>query len=129
MEEPVKGKLRQRYLDNTCSKHITRDKHNLLLLNDFQGNNLVFENGKQGEIKGIRRVGILTVSILDNVYYVEEHKQNVLSVSQMCDKGNDVLFIASECKVTNLASKIPILRGRRHKNVYKVDIRLPKKPK
>lgn len=62
------------------------------------------------------------------MYDVEGLKHNLLSVSEMCDKGNDVLFTTFECKVTNSFSRRLILRGKRHKNIYKVDIIWLKKP-
>jgi len=45
---------------------------------------------------------------------------NMLSVSQLCDKGNLVEFSSNQCFVTNAKSGDVVLRGKRHKNVYNV---------
>lgn len=60
------------------------DKQNFLLLNDFQGRNNGLGNGKQGEIKGTRKVGNSQSQYTENVYYVEGLKHNLLSVSLKC---------------------------------------------
>jgi len=105
---------------------MTGDKSNFLSLRNFKGGNVAFGNGKNGEIQGIRQVGSMHTHAIDNVYYVKGLQHNLLSVSQMCDKGNSVLFTAKECKVTNSASGKLILLGKRHKNVYKTNIMNPK---
>ena len=57
---------------------------------------------------------------IENVYYVNGLQHNLLSVSQICDKGNNVLFTEKECRVTNSVTGNLVLLGKRHKNVYKV---------
>ena len=44
----------------------------------------------------------------------------MLSVSQLCDKGNQVAFLPDQCLITNIKSGDVVLRGKRHNNVYKV---------
>lgn len=79
---------------------------------------MAFGNRKSSEIQGIGQVGSMHTHAIDNVYYVNGLQHNSLSVSQMCDKGNNVLCIDKECRV---AGKLVIL-GSRHKNVYKTNI-------
>nr|GFA98121.1 hypothetical protein [Tanacetum cinerariifolium] len=43
----------------------------------------------------------------DDVYYVKELKFNIFSVSQMCDKKNNVLFTDTKCLVLSLDFKLP----------------------
>ena len=57
---------------------------------------------------------------IENVYNVNGLQHNLLSVSQICDKGNNVLFTEKECRVTNSVTGNLVLLGKRHKNVYKV---------
>lgn len=59
---------------------------------------------------------------IENVYYVKGLKHNLLNISQMCDKGNNVLFTSADCKVTSTTSRNLVLREVRHKNVYKANI-------
>lgn len=76
----------------------------------------------------IGKVGPYHSQAIENVYNVEELKHNLLSVSQMCDKENDVLFTSTACKITNSNSKKLILMGKSIKIVYKVDIMGPEMP-
>ncbi|GJR58121.1 putative ribonuclease H-like domain-containing protein [Tanacetum coccineum] len=52
----------------------------------------------------------------DNVYFVDELKFNLFSVSQMCDKKNSVLFTKTECLILSPSFKLldesqVVLRG------------------
>lgn len=77
-------------------------------------------NEKQEEIKGIGRVEPPHFLAIDNIYYIERHKHNLLNVSQMYDRENDVLFTTFECRIISASSKKLVLKGGRHKNVSKV---------
>ncbi|XP_027772696.1 uncharacterized protein LOC107019735 [Solanum pennellii] len=121
-EEDINEKRKQQqwYLDSACSRHMTGDKRSFLSLKNIKGGNVAFGNGKSGEIKGIGKVGSMDTHAIENVYYVNGLQHNLLSVSQICDKGNNVLFTEKECRVTNSVTGNLVLLGKRHKNVYKV---------
>ena len=53
---------------------------------------MAFENGKFGTIVGIGKIGESLSHSIDNVYLVDVLKHNLLSVSQLCDKDNLVVF-------------------------------------
>ena len=55
---------------------------------------------------------------IDNVYNVDGLKYTLLSVSQICDKGNEVKFTSEKCTVVNLTTKKVILTAYRSKNMY-----------
>lgn len=59
------------------------------------------------------------------MYYVLGLKHNLLSMSQMCNKGNNVVFTSTKRLVTNSKTKNLALKGKRYKNVYKADIMEP----
>lgn len=42
---------------------------------------------------------------INNVHYVNFLKYNLLSVSKICDKGNEVKFFYEECLLTNCVTK------------------------
>ncbi|XP_060211942.1 uncharacterized protein LOC132639516 [Lycium barbarum] len=46
---------------------------------------------------------------------------NLLSVSQICDKGNRVEFLSHLCTITNLKTGEVVLTVKRYKNIYAVD--------
>ncbi|GJY18229.1 hypothetical protein Tco_0389720 [Tanacetum coccineum] len=78
-------------------------------LDDFvsiKGGTVTFGGG-EGRITG---KGTIRTSKLDfeNVYYVKELQNfNLFSVSQICDKKNNVLFTETECLVLSTDFKLP----------------------
>nr|GEU78548.1 putative ribonuclease H-like domain-containing protein [Tanacetum cinerariifolium] len=73
---------------------------------EFNGGSVAF-GGSNGRITG---KGKLKASRLDfeDVYYVEELKHyNLFSVTQMCDKKNNVLFTDTDCLVLSPDFKLP----------------------
>jgi len=82
----------------------------------------VFGNGKSGTIVSIGKIGESLSHSIENVYLVDDLKHNLLSVSQLCDKDNLVVFTSNRCLAINMDTRDIVLRGKRHKNVYKVCI-------
>nr|GEX19209.1 ribonuclease H-like domain-containing protein [Tanacetum cinerariifolium] len=115
-------------IDNGCSRHMTGNIFYLSEFEDINGGCVAFGgNPKGGKItsKGKIRTGKLD---FDDVYFVKELKFNLFSVSQMCDKKNNVLFADTECVVLSSDFKLPgenhmLLRVPRENNVYNVDLK------
>nr|GEV84337.1 hypothetical protein [Tanacetum cinerariifolium] len=115
-------------IDSGCSRHITRNMYYLTDFEEINGGYVVFGgNPKGGKItdKGKIRTGKLD---FDDVYFVKELKFNLFSVSQMCEKKNNVLFTDTECIVLSLEFKLPdenqvLLRVPRENNMYNVDLK------
>nr|GEY33956.1 putative ribonuclease H-like domain-containing protein [Tanacetum cinerariifolium] len=64
----------------------------------------------------------------DDVYFVKELKFNLFSISQMCNKKNNVLFTDTKCIVLSPEFKLPdenqvLLRVPRENNMYDVDLK------
>nr|GEW35743.1 hypothetical protein [Tanacetum cinerariifolium] len=106
-------------------------KGNMSYLSDFveiNGGYVAFGRNPKGRKisgKGKIRTGKLD---FDDVYFVKEIKFNIFSVSQMCDKKNNVLFTDTECIVSSLEFKLPdenqvLLRVPRENNMYNVDLK------
>ena len=51
-----------------------------------------------------------------NVMYVDGLKHNLLSVSQMCDQGNEVVFRSNGCVVRELDTGETMIKGTRTPN-------------
>ena len=87
-----------------------------------EGGHVSFGNKNKGEVIGKGEV-LLNRSIkVSNVNLVKDLGYNLLSVSQMCDQGNNIVtFDSDECLVINKKTNKVILRGRRCNNVYVVD--------
>nr|GEU88174.1 putative ribonuclease H-like domain-containing protein [Tanacetum cinerariifolium] len=122
-------------IDTGCSRHMTGK---ISYLSDFEainGGYVAFGgNSKGGKItrKGKTRIGkgkIRTGKLdFDDVYFFKELKFNLFSVSQTCDKKNNVLFTDTECIVLSFDFKLPdenhvLLRVPRENNMYNVDLK------
>ena len=79
------------YMDSGCSSHMTKDASLLQDIKERDGPSVTFGDNSKGKIvgKGTLTNGITTVT---NVAVVSGLKHNLLSVSQLCDKGYSVLF-------------------------------------
>nr|GEX11696.1 putative ribonuclease H-like domain-containing protein [Tanacetum cinerariifolium] len=112
--------------DNGCSRSMTGNKERLDDFQEFQGEKVMFGGG-EGRITG--KGTIRTPSLdFENVYYVKElQKFNLFSISQICDKKNQVLFINTECLVLSKDFKLPdesmvVLRIPRKQNLYTINL-------
>jgi len=83
------------FVDSGCSRHITGEKSNFLSLAATQGGCMAFGNGKLGTIVGIGKIGESLFHSIDCIYLVEGLRHNLLSVSQLCDKDNLVVFTSN----------------------------------
>lgn len=101
---------------------MTERTDNFLSPKALQGGGVLFGNGKKGYILVVGRVGKSLEHSIENVYYVSGLKYSLLSVSQICDNGNEVKFLLEKCIVTNLVTKKVILTARRQKNIYITDL-------
>ncbi|GJU81307.1 putative ribonuclease H-like domain-containing protein [Tanacetum coccineum] len=113
-------------IDSGCSRHMTGNKCYLDEYEDYDGGFVSFGDGK-GRIsrKGKIKTGSLD---FDDVYFCKELKYNLFSVSQICDKKNNVLFTDTECLVLSSDFKLldesqVLLRVPRKDNIYSVDLK------
>ncbi|KAJ9538248.1 hypothetical protein OSB04_030981 [Centaurea solstitialis] len=114
------------HVDSGCSRHMTGIMSLLEDFKRFEGGHVAFgDNPTGGKTSGKGNVskGKMT---FDDVYYVEQLRYNLLSVSQVCDKKFDVFFTDTECLILAPGFKIDesqvMLRTSRKDNVYCLDI-------
>ncbi|KAJ9552679.1 hypothetical protein OSB04_016724 [Centaurea solstitialis] len=114
------------HLDSGCSRHMTGIMSLLEDFKKFEGGHVAFgDNPHGGKISGKTKVskGKMT---FDDVYFVEQLRYNLLSVSQVCDKKFGVFFTNTECLILAPGYKIDeskvMLRTPRKDNVYCLDI-------
>ncbi|GJY15568.1 retrovirus-related pol polyprotein from transposon TNT 1-94, partial [Tanacetum coccineum] len=91
------------YLDSGCSKHMTRDRTQLInFVNKFLGT-VKFGNDHVEKILGYGdyQIGNVTIS---RVYYVEGLRHNLFSVGQFCDSNLEVAFRQHTCFINMMAS-------------------------
>ncbi|GJS13635.1 ribonuclease H-like domain-containing protein [Tanacetum coccineum] len=114
--------------DSGCSRHMTGNKAYLTDFEEIDGGFVAFGgNSRGGKItgKGKIRTGKLD---FEDVYFVKEIKFNLLSMSQICDKKNHVLFTDIECVVLSSDFKLPdenqfFLKVPKKHNMHSVDLK------
>ncbi|GJW58943.1 putative ribonuclease H-like domain-containing protein [Tanacetum coccineum] len=113
-------------INSGCSRHMIGNKCYLTEFEDYDGGFVSFGDGK-GRISGKGKIKTGKLDF-DDMYFCEELKYNLFSVSQMCDKKNNVLFTNIECLVLSSNFKLldesqVLLRVPRKDNIYSVDLR------
>ncbi|GKE87342.1 hypothetical protein Tco_1564817 [Tanacetum coccineum] len=118
----------KRVIDSGCSRHMTRNKSYLLDYEEIDGGFVAFGGNPKGG-KVTRKGKIRTRKMdFEDVYFVKELKFNLFSVSQMCDKKNNVLFTNTECVVLSPDFKLldenqVLLKVSKKNNMYSVDLK------
>jgi hypothetical protein len=113
-------KMNPWYTDSGYSKHMTRDKGKFLSLSERKSGSVTFGNDAPGKIKGKGMVSLSNgKGKAQNVLLVDGMKHNLLSVSQMCDRGCEVLFTSKDYKIKSVNSGQVVAKGiRTENNVY-----------
>jgi hypothetical protein len=105
------------YIDSGCSKHMMGDKGKFLSLSERKSGNVTFGNDAPGKIKGKGMVSLNNgKGKAQDVLLVDGLKHNLLSVSQMCDRGCEVVFMSKDCKIKSVNSGQVVAKGIRTKN-------------
>ncbi|KAI3665007.1 hypothetical protein L6452_43623 [Arctium lappa] len=115
------------HVDSGCSRHMTGNMSCLQNFKHINGGHVAFgDNLTGGKISGKGNVtkGKMT---FEDVYYVDQLKYNLLSVSQVCDKQHSILFTNTECMILAPGFKVVdesmiLLRTPRKDNVYCLDM-------
>ena len=71
-----------------------------LTLTMKEGRTVGFGGNQTSKIIGTGTIGNSSISI-NNVRLVDRLRHNLLSISQFCDNGYDVLFVKNNCTVIN----------------------------
>ncbi|GJR75099.1 retrovirus-related pol polyprotein from transposon TNT 1-94 [Tanacetum coccineum] len=113
-------------IDSGCSRHMTGNKCYLDEYEDYDGGFVSFGDGK-GRISGKGKIKTGSLDF-DDVFFCKELKYNLFSVSQICDKKNNVLFTDTKCLVLSSNFKLldesqVLLRVPRKDNIYSVDLK------
>ncbi|KAI3745792.1 hypothetical protein L6452_08201 [Arctium lappa] len=115
------------HVDSGCSRHMTWNMSCLKNFKKIDGGHVAFGNTPDGgkiSGKGDVTKGKMT---FEDVFYVEQLRYNLLSVSQVCDKQHSILFTESECIILApgfkvVDEKMILLKTPRKDNVYCLDM-------
>ncbi|KAJ9556975.1 hypothetical protein OSB04_011589 [Centaurea solstitialis] len=105
------------YVDSGCSRHMTGTLELLSSYVNKEGSSMAFGENQKGKIKGYRMIvkGEITVN---QVSYVDSLKHNLISVSQLCDNGMDVVFKIKYCIMYKVDTLIEVMRANRRGDLY-----------
>nr|GEX58617.1 hypothetical protein [Tanacetum cinerariifolium] len=126
--EGKKENADQGIFDSRCSRHMTGNKSFLTEYQEIYGGFVAFGGSpKGGNITGKGKIRTGKLDFKD-VYFVKELKFNLFSVSQICDKKNNVLFTETECLVLSPYFKLldesqVLLKVPRQNNMYSFDLK------
>ena len=99
---------------------MTGDKTKFISLNLKEGGYVKYGDNNKGKILGIRDIGSSSTTIRD-VLYVQGLQHNLLSISQLCDKGFQIYFSPNTCVLKNKSEQSMKLEGKRVNNIYMID--------
>mgnify|MGYP003703321643 FL=1 len=97
---------------------MTGDKSFFNKLSSKDGGFVTFGDNKKEKIIGIGSIGISPNPSIENVLLVDGLKHNLLSISQLCDKSNWVIFDKSHCTIESTNDHKALFVGNHHDNVY-----------
>ncbi|XP_059635284.1 uncharacterized protein LOC132277441, partial [Cornus florida] len=104
------------FLDSGCSRHMTGDQSKFHSIKPHKGGSVTFGDNSKGKVIGIGTIGISSSLSIDDVLLVKGLKHNLFSISQLCDKGYDVLFKSDKCIVKK--DNVEVFHALRNGNVY-----------
>ena len=99
---------------------MTGEKNLFMDLKPKSRGDVTFGDNSKGQIEGIGSIGNMSSTFIENVLLVNGLKHNLLSISQLCDKGFKVVFECMNCHVIDVKTNKIIFFGHRHGNVYVV---------
>jgi len=102
---------------------MTWDVNNFATLSrSSEGSTVTFEDDSKSEIIGIGNIRIGSSLLIENVTLIEGLKHNLLSISQLCDKGSRIIFDDSTCDIINEKSNSRVPFSFCENNIYIIDM-------
>jgi hypothetical protein len=110
-------------LDNGCTNHMTGEKN---MFTSFQPNQvacerIVFGDNSKGDILGLGKIAFLNDNSISNVLLVNSLGYNLLSISQLCEKGYNCLFTDKGVEVSRRSDASIAFTGQLKGKLYLVD--------
>ena len=88
-------------LDNGCSRHMKGEKSKFVSLKVKEEGYVTYGDNNKGKILGIGNVGNSLTTLIQNVLFVDGLNHNLLSISQLCNKGYKIAFNKDYCTISN----------------------------
>ncbi|KAJ4820740.1 polyprotein [Rhynchospora pubera] len=110
------------FLDSGCSNHMSGLKHLFEELDESYKKSVRLGNNKEIQVEGIGKVAVQTASgtrVLDNVYFIPQLSQNLLSIGQMMNSGYAIKFEGNTCKIEESGTKnVVAIIQKTHNNLF-----------
>ncbi|KAG7540628.1 Zinc finger CCHC-type [Arabidopsis thaliana x Arabidopsis arenosa] len=106
------------YFDSGCSRHMTGDSSVLPTFTEEASEKVTFGDGGKGRIRGKGNIECDDQPSLINVYYVEGLKENLISISQLCDDGLKVILTRTDCQAVDENGNTVLCGVRSGNNCY-----------
>ena len=84
---------------------------------------VTFGDNFKARVVGISSVGFIGTTQVEQVLLVDGLKHNLLSISQLCDEENIIIFEYDKCIIKSSESKKIRFVGQRHKNMYVLQLK------
>nr|KYP48010.1 hypothetical protein KK1_030301 [Cajanus cajan] len=110
------------YLDSGCSKHMTRDISKFSSLKMKQDDYVIYRDNNKGKILGYGNIGNTFSTLKENVLLVEGLNYNLLSISQLCDKGYKIKFDNDCCLISDKSTNEIRYIGKKIDNIYMLEL-------
>ena len=91
-------------------------------LTPFSGDQVTFGDNSKGKVLGEGNIGGFHSQFVKDVYLVDCLKYNLLSISQLCDLGYEVVFEPTKCLILSMDKNKILFTGFRKSNIYVVDL-------
>jgi hypothetical protein len=101
---------------------MTGDKNKFTSLTLKDGGNVKFGDNSKRKIIGIGNIGKTHSFVIEDVLLFDGLKHNLLSISQFCDKGYNVIFKSIMCIIVNEIDNQVLFVAFRNENVYTIDL-------
>ncbi|KAG7537091.1 Zinc finger CCHC-type superfamily [Arabidopsis suecica] len=106
------------YFDSGCSRHMTGDSSVLSTFTEEASGKVTFGDSGKGRIRGKGNIECDDQPSLINVYYVEGLKENLISISQLCDDGLKVILTRTDCQAVDENGNTVLCGVRSGNNCY-----------
>ena len=101
---------------------MTGNQSKFVNLSKKDGGLVTFGDNKKGKIIGKGTIGNDSFTFIENILSVDGLKHDLLSISQLCDKGFRVVIDKNNCIIENVSDRKVLLVGNRDDNVYTIDL-------
>ena len=95
------------------------------MLTETESSQVTFGRNTKENIIGTGKVGKSSSSCIDDVMLVDGLAYNLLSISQLCDKGCRVTFDSQACTIFESNCETVKFTGKRVNNMYMINLDEP----